>query len=257
MISIVNQLGQQEGGADILRDSTERAVYRSICMTHLRIVISLLFTLALVSCRTPAYQEQGWASYIADSYYGRMTSSGQVYHPGYSTAAHNSLPFGTEVTVKNLQNGRSVKAMVNDRFPYYQGRVINLSGAAAQYIGMTPMQLSQVKVTAYRLPQAGYAQQSYQQQSYPQQQGYAQQGYPQQQAYAQQNYAQQPVSTTQQSRAPTFPGRSASAQQPVQTQAPAQAPARRSFFQRLGGNGTPAAPSFQGGGAPPPGLTTF
>ncbi|MCX6839165.1 MAG: septal ring lytic transglycosylase RlpA family protein, partial [Verrucomicrobia bacterium] len=64
--------------------------------------------MALVSCRTPAYLEQGLASYIADSYAGRMTSSGQVYHPGYSTAAHNTLPFGTEVTVKNLYNGRSV-----------------------------------------------------------------------------------------------------------------------------------------------------
>ena len=253
MKCIVNILGQQTDGADISRDSTKLAVYRSACMTRLRIVISILFTLALVSCRTPAYQEEGWASYIADSYSGRMTSSGQLYHPGYSTAAHNSLPFGTEVTVKNMQNGRSVKAMVNDRFPYYQGRVVNLSGAAAQYIGMSQMQLSHVKVTAYRIPQAGYSQQAYSQQGYSQQ-GYPQQGYPQQQAY--QSQPQQQIVTTQPSRAPSFPSQRSSMQQPVQTQAPAQAP-RRSFFQRLGGNGTPAAPSYQGGGAPPPGLNTF
>lgn len=106
-------------------------------MPHWRIVIFTVIALAVVSCQAPAYQEQGWASYIADNYAGRMTSSGQIYHPGYSTAAHNSLPFGTEVTVKNLHNGRSVKAMVNDRFPSYPGRVINLSGAAAQYLGMS------------------------------------------------------------------------------------------------------------------------
>jgi rare lipoprotein A len=218
-------------------------------MTHLRIVIFTTITLALVSCRTPAYQEQGWASYIAYSYAGRMTSSGQVYHPGYSTAAHNSLPFGTEVTVKNLYNGRSVKAMVNGRFPSYPGRVINLSGAAAQFIGMSQMQLSQVKVTADRIPQGGYSQPAYQQQSYPQQQV-------QQQTYAQQPYyPQQQAVASQQSLVPNYPAQ-ASTPQPVQNPTPAPA-ARPSFFKRLGGNGTPAAPAYQGGGGPPPGLTTF
>ena len=69
-----------------------------------RFIAILLSSLALVSCQTPAYQEQGWASYIADSYAGRMTSSGQVYYPNYYTAAQNTLPFGTEVTVTNLYN---------------------------------------------------------------------------------------------------------------------------------------------------------
>jgi rare lipoprotein A (peptidoglycan hydrolase) len=230
-----------------LRDSVELAVYRSASMTHLRIVIFTTITLAIVSCRTPAYQEQGWASYIADSYAGRMTSSGQVYHPGYSTAAHNTLPFGTEVTVKNLYNGRSVKAMVNDRFPSYPGRVVNLSGAAAQYIGMSQMQLSQVKVTADRIPQGGYSQPAYQQQPYPQQQV-------PQQTYAQQPYyPQQQAVSPQQSLVPNYPSQ-ASTQQPVQNAAPA---ARTSIFKRLGGNSTPAAPAYQGGGGPPPGLNTF
>ena len=230
-----------------MRDSVVLAVYRAASMFHLRIVIFTIFTLAIVGCQRPAYQEQGWASYIADSYAGRMTSSGQVYHPGYSTAAHNSLPFGTEVTVKNLYNGRSVKAMVNDRFPAYPGRVINLSGAAAQYIGMSQMQLSQVKVTADRIPHGGYSQPAYQQQSYPQQQV-------QQQTYAQQPYyPQQQVAAPQKSLVPNYASQ-ASTQQPVQNPTPA---ARPSIFKRLGGNSTPAAPAYQGGGGTPPGLNTF
>lgn len=225
-------------------------------MTHLRIVIFTFITLALVSCQSPAYQEQGWASYIADQYAGRMTSSGQVYHPSYSTAAHNTLPFGTEVTVKNLYNGRSVKAMVNDRFPYYPGRVINLSGAAAQFIGVSPMQLAQVKVTAKKIPQSGYTQPAYSQQTYPQHQAYPQQQVSQQQVYPQQQtYQPQPYPQQQQSLVPNYPSQAA-APQPVQPQTSAPA-ARRSFLPRLGGNSTPAAPSYQGTGGTPPGLNTF
>jgi len=215
----------------------------------------LFFSLVLVSCQTPAYQEQGWASYIADSYAGRMTSSGQVYYPNYYTVAHNTLPFGTEVTVKNLYSGRSVKAVVTDRFPYYPGRVINLSSAAASYIGMSRMQLAQVQVKAYKIPQANYAPQ----QAYPQQQMYQQpqQAYvqPQRQVYQTQPMAQQPYYPQQQTAAsnnlvPKYPTQSAPAQAPVQQSKP-------SFFQRLGGNGTPSAPAYQGGGGPPPGLNTY
>lgn len=235
-------------------------------MLILRSVIALVFTLALVSCQTPAYQEQGWASYIADSYAGRMTSSGYVYDPRYCTAAHNTLPFGTEVTVKNLYNGRSVKAVVTDRFPYYQGRVVNLSSAAASYIGMPRMQLAQVQVTAQKIPQGGYApQQSYPQQSYPQQTYAPQQSYVQPQTYQPQPVAQQPYYPQPQQqqvaaptyRAPGYPSQPAAAPTPAPSPAPVQQAARPSFFQRLGGSSTPAAPAYQGGSGPPPGLNTF
>jgi rare lipoprotein A len=81
-----------------------------------------------------------------------MTSSGQSCNPQAYTAAHNSLHFGTEITVKNVYTGRSVQAVVNDRFPYYPGRIVNLSSAAAHNIGMTQMQLSRVHVTAKSYP---------------------------------------------------------------------------------------------------------
>jgi rare lipoprotein A len=144
----------------------------------------------LTSCARPAYQEQGWASYIADHYSGRITSSGQPYHPQSYTAAHTSLPLGTEVSVKNLYTARSVTVVVTDRFPYYPGRVINLSRAAAQYIGMPNMQLAQVELKAYKLPHGGKA--------YPPKQKY----YPQQQ---QQYYQPQPQPQAPRTAAPGAP----------------------------------------------------
>lgn len=108
----------------------------------------------LASCAKPAYQARGHASYIADQYAGRYTSSGAIYNPQGWTAAHNTLPFGTQVKVKNNYNGRTVNVTVNDRFPYYPNRVINLSRAAAEYIQIPYLQLSDVTVTAKTIPGA-------------------------------------------------------------------------------------------------------
>lgn len=112
----------------------------------------LALSALLASCSPPAYQARGHASYIADRYIGHRTTSGQVYYPQGYTAAHTSLPFGTEVTVKNNQNGRSVKVVINDRFPYYPNRVINLSRAAAEQIRIAYHQLADVTVTAQTIP---------------------------------------------------------------------------------------------------------
>jgi rare lipoprotein A len=102
----------------------------------------------LASCAKPAYEMRGYASYIADQYAGQYTTSGSIYHPQGWTAAHNTLPFGTVVKVKNHSNGRTVNVTVTDRFPYYPNRVINLSRAAAEYIQIPHHQLGDVTVTA-------------------------------------------------------------------------------------------------------------
>ena len=122
---------------------------RAVWMCRLFLAAGVL--VSSVSCQSmqrPAFQEQGWASYIADSYAGKPTSSGAFYDPRAFTAAHNTLPFGTMVTVKNQQNGKKVEVMVNDRFPRYPGRVINVSGVAGMAIGIPPFQLAPVEVTA-------------------------------------------------------------------------------------------------------------
>jgi len=112
--------------------------------------------LLLVSCARPAYEQRGYASYIADQYSGRATSSGEIYHPQGWTAAHNTLPFGTQVKVKSHQTGRAVNVTVNDRFTNYPGRIINVSSAAAQYLGIAPFQMADVTVTAKTIPGGGY-----------------------------------------------------------------------------------------------------
>lgn len=105
---------------------------------------------------------RGYASYIAEQYAGHYTTSGAIYQPLGWTAAHNTLPFGTVVKVKNNSNGRTVNVTVNDRFPYYPNRVINLSRAAAQEIQIPYHQLGDVTVTAKTLangaaPAANYS----------------------------------------------------------------------------------------------------
>jgi rare lipoprotein A len=83
-----------------------------------------------------AHQLQGIASYYADEFNGRTTSNGEVFDMHKLTAAHRTLPFGTVVRVTNTQNGRSVVVRINDRGPFKDDRVIDLSLEGAKQIGM-------------------------------------------------------------------------------------------------------------------------
>ena len=80
--------------------------------------------------------ENGLASWYGGKFHGRMTSSGEVFNTNTLTAAHRSLPFGTVVKVTNLDNGKSVLVKINDRGPFVEGRIIDLSRAAAVELGM-------------------------------------------------------------------------------------------------------------------------
>lgn len=82
----------------------------------------------------PAQAETGIASVYA--YDAQKTASGERANPNALTAAHRTLPFGTMVTVTNKKNGRSVRVRINDRGPFTKGRIIDLTPAAAQKIGM-------------------------------------------------------------------------------------------------------------------------
>jgi rare lipoprotein A len=88
--------------------------------------------------------EIGLASYYADRFQGRRTASGERYDRHAFTAAHRRLKFGTLVHVTCLDNGRSVTVRINDRGPYVKGRIIDLSRAAAETLGM--LQAGVVKV---------------------------------------------------------------------------------------------------------------
>lgn len=78
----------------------------------------------------------GSASYYAAKFHGRRTASGERFDNGEMTAAHRTLPFGTRVRVTNPANGRSVVVRINDRGPFTRGRLIDVSRAAAEELGL-------------------------------------------------------------------------------------------------------------------------
>ena len=80
--------------------------------------------------------EEGIASWYGRPFDGRRTSSGEIYNMHAMTAAHRTLPFGTLVRVHDLENGKSVVVRINDRGPFVEGRIIDLSYAAATAMGM-------------------------------------------------------------------------------------------------------------------------
>lgn len=95
----------------------------------------LLLSCCVASC-TPRLAEQGKASYYANSFKGKSTANGERFRQRKRSAAHRTLPFGTIVKVKNLRNGRTVKVRINDRGPFVEGRIIDLSKKAARRLGM-------------------------------------------------------------------------------------------------------------------------
>jgi rare lipoprotein A len=80
--------------------------------------------------------ETGVASWYGGEFQGRPTASGEVFETNDMTAAHRTLPFGTNVMVTNLRNDRSVVVRINDRGPFVRGRIIDLSYAAARVLGI-------------------------------------------------------------------------------------------------------------------------
>ncbi|MBI5471661.1 MAG: septal ring lytic transglycosylase RlpA family protein [Ignavibacteriae bacterium] len=110
-------------------------------------VVGFAAAAALSSCssgytttrsNTSNYEDEldGVASYYADEFHGRKTSSGEIYDMHALTAAHRTLPFNSIVRVTNLDNNRSVEVRINDRGPFKSKRVIDLSYRAALEIGL-------------------------------------------------------------------------------------------------------------------------
>lgn len=103
-------------------------------------------TVAQVSLGAVRFQVTGIASWYGPGFHGRRSASGERYNQNAMTAAHRSLPFGTNVQVTNLNNGRSVIVRINDRGPYARGRVIDLSAAAARVLGVMQTGIAPVRV---------------------------------------------------------------------------------------------------------------
>jgi peptidoglycan lytic transglycosylase len=98
--------------------------------------------------------EEGIASWYGHPFHGRRTSSGEVYNMYALTAAHRTLPFGTRVRVHNLQSGLDVIVRINDRGPFVEGRIIDLSYAAAQAIHMSGIARVRLEILGYGATQS-------------------------------------------------------------------------------------------------------
>ncbi len=94
------------------------------------------------------FSQRGLASWYGKDFHGRKTSSGEVYNMYALSAAHKTLPLGTWVRVRNLENGRSLDVRINDRGPFVKGRIIDLSYTAASRLGVVGPGTAPVEIVA-------------------------------------------------------------------------------------------------------------
>lgn len=107
---------------------------------------ALILMLSMATFGLNAQTQTGKASFYADKFEGRTTASGEKYKHNKLTAAHKTLPFGTKVKVTNLANNKEVEVTINDRGPYVDGRIIDLSKSAAEALGFINLGLAEVKM---------------------------------------------------------------------------------------------------------------
>lgn len=95
----------------------------------------------------------GYASYYADEFHGRPTANGEVFDMNAFTAAHRTLPFGTICRVTNLENNKTVEVRINDRGPFVDDRILDLSRAAAKAIGALVSGVVQIRLEVLTKPE--------------------------------------------------------------------------------------------------------
>jgi len=92
------------------------------------------------------FRQEGFASWYGMDFHGKKTATGETYDMFSISAAHKTLPLGSKVRVTNLDNGREIELTINDRGPFVDGRVIDLSYASARLLGMAENGLAHVRV---------------------------------------------------------------------------------------------------------------
>lgn len=97
-------------------------------------------------------EEVGFASWYGAQHQGRRTASGEVFDMNQLTAAHRTLPFGTRLLVTNRDTSRSTEVRVNDRGPFVDGRILDVSYAAARQLGVVGAGIFPVKLRVVSLP---------------------------------------------------------------------------------------------------------
>ena len=114
--------------------------------TYFKLTLSMFLLFGFTVAMTAQDEQYGQASYYSDAYHGKKTASGAKYDKNKMTCAHNDYAYGTMLKVTHLENKKSVVVKVIDRGPYIKGRIVDLSRAAAQKIGLVQDGIAQVKV---------------------------------------------------------------------------------------------------------------
>lgn len=109
-------------------------------------ILLLVLIVGVSSCGPAKQTEHGEASYYHNKYRGKKTASGEKFRQYKRTAAHKTLPLGTKVRVTNLNNGKKVRVTINDRGPFIEGRIIDLSRKAARKVDMLKDGVAPVKI---------------------------------------------------------------------------------------------------------------
>ena len=94
------------------------------------------------------YEEQGKASWYGEPFHGKKTSNGEIYNMYGDTAAHKTLPMDTMLLVKNLENGKTTTVRINDRGPFVQERILDLSYTKATTLGIIGKGTANVEIIA-------------------------------------------------------------------------------------------------------------
>ncbi len=118
---------------------------------YLIAVATLVGLIVLYQVAGP-YYEVGIASWYGPGFHGNLTANGEVYDMYGISAAHKTLPFGTIVKVVDLETGRSVVVRINDRGPFIEGRIIDLSKGAAERLGIVQKGITKVGLRVLRWP---------------------------------------------------------------------------------------------------------
>lgn len=132
-------------------------MYRSIILLAGILALNTAFTFTLAAQSKKTTAEYGKCGYYADNLHGRKTASGEKYDKNLLTCAHKTLAFGTKIRVTRLDNKKSVIVRVNDRGPYMDGYVVDLSRKAAEKIGLIRDGVTRVKIEVIDSQQAAKA----------------------------------------------------------------------------------------------------
>lgn len=113
---------------------------------NLRIILLNMLMMMIAAPTVFSVETVGLASWYGPGFHGRTTASGERFDMNAMTAAHRTLPFGTTVEVHNLETDRSVTVRINDRGPFVDGRIIDVSRAAAAELEMIATGIARVRL---------------------------------------------------------------------------------------------------------------